>query len=342
MGYYDDEEYFENYNYDYEERIEPLNLIEEYSEDTVSDFMYMAGLTSGKRSAYTGNMEELVFALGEKSEIYSSAEIRFIERVDEVFVYPDFTKALGSGEMRCRAIATKFDFSGHDALRACVSFEKIIDKALDGFNVFLFVTEDSVFIGSRIFDKTGKRDCALSSPITNEHDLEKFLDEFSILTGIDSFMDYYDHFLMSIMDGQYQDFDYEKTVMLRRGLQIAYIEDISRLEQDTGISFYKEKERYWRQFHDEPEESFISLLQEVEESLAFIKSNRVNTYEMLYEAEEMMRQAEEIEAENERLSNIPTKDLVRNEDTNTDKEAEALLDDPDAIIKLLKKRRGIT
>ena len=139
MGYFDDDMYFEDYNYSYNEHEETLSLIEDYSETTVSDFLYSAGLTSGEQPIDTGNMEEIVFVQGDKTEVYSSAEIRFIEHVEEVFVYPCFSKTLSSGEMNCRAIATRFDFSGHDALRACISFEKIIDKALDGFNIFLFV-----------------------------------------------------------------------------------------------------------------------------------------------------------------------------------------------------------
>lgn len=341
MGYYDDDEYYGNY-YDDEDRVEPVSIIgEDFSEKALTDIILSAGLTSEKRPKYSGTMEKLVFMYGENSEVYSPAEIRFIERIEDVVVYPDFTKTLNQGNMVCRAIATKFNCSGHDALRACVSFEKIIDKALDGFNIFFFVTEDNVYFGCRVFDKSGKKDCELSNPIASEYDFEQLVDELAFLTGLDSFMEYYGQFRMMITEGQNENEDYEHMIMRRRGMQMSYLDDICSLEHDMGVNMSKEKERYWRMFYDEPEESFGSLLEEVEESLSFIKSNRVNTYEMLFEADEMMRQADETEAENARLAAQAALQNREDTDSESDEEAKALLDDPEAMIKLLKKRRGI-
>lgn len=93
-------------------------------------------------------------------------------------------------------------------------------------------------------------------------------------------------------------------------------------------------------FETDPEESFAALLEEVEESLLFIKSNRVNTYEMLFEADEMMRRVEAAEAENDRLAIQAALENPVSEEVY-DTEAEALLDDPEEMIKLLKKRRGL-
>lgn len=342
MGYYDDDdEYYGNY-YDEEERVEPVSIIgDDFSEKALTDIILSAGLTSENRPEYSGTMEKLVFMYGEGSEVYSPAEIRFIERIEDVVVYPDFTKTLNQGNMVCRTIATKFNCSGQDALRACVSFEKIIDKALDGFNIFFFVTEDNVYFGCRVFDKNGKKDCALSNPIASEYEFEQLLDELVFLTGLDSFMEYYSHFRMMITDEQNKNEDYERMIMRRRGMQMSYLDDICKIEHDMGVNMSREKERYWRMFYDEPEESFGSLLEEVEESLSFIKSNRVNTYEMLFEADEMMRQTDETEAENTRLAAQAALQTAENTDSESDEEAKALLDDPEEMIKLLKKRRGI-
>lgn len=342
MGYYDDDdEYYGNY-YDEEERVEPVSIIgDDFSEKALTDIILSAGLTSENRTEYSGTMEKLVFMYGEGSEVYSPAEIRFIERIEDVVVYPDFTKTLNQGNMVCRTIATKFNCSGQDALRACVSFEKIIDKALDGFNIFFFVTEDNVYFGCRVFDKNGKKDCALSNPIASEYEFEQLLDELVFLTGLDSFMEYYSHFRMMITEEQNKNEDFEHMIMRRRGMQMSYLDDICKIEHDMGVNMSREKERYWRMFYDEPEESFGSLLEEVEESLSFIKSNRVNTYEMLFEADEMMRQTDETEAENTRLAVQAALQTAENTDSESDEEAKALLDDPEEMIKLLKKRRGI-
>lgn len=341
MGYYDDDEYYEDY-YEYDDSVEPVSITaEDFSETILNDILSSAGLISGKRPKFKGTMEKLVFMYGEDSEVYSSAEIRFIENIEEVWVYPDFAKTLNQGNMICRTIATKFNCSGYDALKACVSFEKIIDKALDGFNIFFFATEGSVFFGCRIFDKSGKRNCALSRPISDENTLEQMMDELSFSTRIESFMDYYGHYQHVITDNQIENEDYEYMIMRRRGMQLSYLEDINELEQDMGVDMSREKERYWRMFYDDPEETFASLLDEVEESLSFIKSNRVNSYEMLFEADEMMRQAEQAEAENERLIQTAATEFHKQNDSEADEEAQALLDDPEEMIKLLKKRRGL-
>lgn len=342
MCYYDDDdEYYANY-YEDKERVEPVSLIgEDFSEKDVGDVILLAGLTSENRPKYSGTMEKLVFLYGDDSEVYSPAEIRFIDSIEDVFVYPDFTKMLKQGSMVCRAIATKFDCSGYDALRACISFEKIINKALEGFNIFFFVTEDNVFFGCRIFDKSGKRDCALSNPIADEFEFEQLIDELAFLNRLDSFMEYYNHFQLMITKDQNENEDYEHMIMRYRGIQMSYLDDICKIEHDMGLNMSKEKERYWSMFYDEPEESFVSLLEEVEESLSFIKSNRVNTYEMLFEADEMMRQADKIEAENVRLAAQSVLHVANHADSESDEEAKALLDDPEKMIKLLKNRRGI-
>ena len=127
---------------------------------------------------------------------------------------------------------------------------------------------------------------------------------------------------------------------MRRGIQMSYLEEIDKIGREIGIDLSREKERYWQQFEDVRELSFADILADVEESLSFIKSNRVNTYEMLFEADEMMRQADKAEAENERLAMQTATENPMNE-TVQDTEVEALLDDPEEMIKLLKKRRGI-
>lgn len=339
MGYYDDD-YEEPYD-GYEERIEPVNLVaEECTESDITDALMTAGLISEKRPRLICDMEKLVFVHGDPNEVYLPAEIRFTESIDKVYVYSDFFMNLNKGSMACRVIAARISCRGHNALKACVSFEKIIDKALDGFNIFFFVTDESVLFGCKVFDKTGKSDCTLSKPIQMQMDFEQIQDELSFLSGYNVFMDYYNYYRRVITCGNAQDDDYETLIIKRRGMQFAYLEEIDKLGRDIGVDMIREKERYRQMFEADPEVSFAALLEEVEDSLSFIKSNRVNTYEMLFEADEMMHQAEEVEAENDRLAIQVALENPVSEDVQ-DTEAEALLDDPEKMIKLLKKRRGI-
>lgn len=339
MGYYEDDE-AESY-YCYEERIEPVSLVAEgCTEKDIEDALMETGLIQDTTPRLVCSMEKLVFVHGNPNEVYSPAEIRFTERIDQVLVFPDFFKSLNMGSMACRVIAAKIGCSIDDAIKSCISFEKIIDKALDGFNIFFFVTENSVFFGCRVFDKTGKSDCTISTPITSEIVFEQFQEEVSFYTGKDDFLEFYNQFRHTIASSNVSENDYEELIMKRRGIQLSYLEEIDKIGREIGVDVSREKERYWRQFEEVKGLSFSEILEDVEESLSFIKSNRVNTYEMLFEADEMMRQAEETEAENERLA---VQAALENPiyESPKDTEAEALLDDPEEMIKLLKKRRGL-
>lgn len=331
MGYYDD----------YKERIEPVNLVTEAcTEADITEALLAAELIFEERPKLICNMEKLVYVYGNPNEVYSPAEIRFTESIDTVYIYSDFFTNLNRGCMACRVIAARISCSGYNALKACVAFEKIIDKALDGFNIFFFVTDESVLFGCKVFDKTGKSDCTLSKPIQKQMDFEQIQDELSFLSEYNEFMDYYNYYRRVITCGNAQDDDYETLIIKKRGMQFAYLEEIDKLGRDIGVDMIREKERYRQMFEADSEVAFAALLEEVEDSLSFIKSNRVNTYEMLFEADEMMRQAEEAEAENDRLAIQAALENPVSEDVQ-DTEVEALLDDPEEMIKLLKKRRGI-
>lgn len=339
MGYYDDDE--EEAYYCYTEHIEPVSLVvESCTEKDIAYALMEAGLIQDNTPRLVCSMEKLVFVHGDPNEVYSPAEIRFTERIEKVLVYPDFFKRINRGSMACRVIAAKLGCSGNDAIKTCVSFEKIADKALDGFNIYFFVTDDSVFYGCRIFDKTGKSDCTISMPIRTEAVFNQMQEELAFYIGAEEFLDFYNQFVQTIISDSWFDDDYESMIMKRRGIQMSYLEEIDKIGREIGVDLSHEKERYWQQFEDVRELSFADLLEDVEESLSFIKSNRVNTYEMLFEADEMMRQADEAEAENERLAmQAATENLMI--ESVQDTEAEALLDNPEEIIKLLKKRRGI-
>ncbi len=333
--YYDDE-YIE-----YNDYIESVELISEvFSEKVITEVLTTAGLVSEKSPKYSGNMEKLVFVYGNDKEVYSSSEIKFTERIHLVYMYSDFSKSLQQGNMACRVIATKINENGYDAITACVAFEKIVDKALDGYNIFLFVTEDCVFFGCRIFDENEKYDCALSNPIRKEIKFEQILDEFSYTSGEKEFINYYQQVKYIVTSDQNVSLSYEDIIIRQMGIQQSYLDNLDEIGRMLGVDFTKEKARYWDVFNKESEKSFISVLEEIYESLSFIKSNRVNIYEMLFEADEMLKRAETIETENERLALAVTNEY-KDEDNVLDDEMKSLLDNPEEMIKLLKKRRGL-
>lgn len=341
MGYYDDDYNYEESGAEYEEFVEPVSLVAEDCKETdITNVLADAGLVNENNPRLSCTMEKLVYVYGNSNEVYSPAEIGFTESVDKVLVYSDFFKKLNKGSMVCRVIAAVINCAGYDALKACVSFEKIINKAFDGYNVFFFVTEDSVWFGCRIFDKKEKRDCTISKPIKDEETFEQLCGEIAFSNSTEEFMEFYNQFMRAIACEEMSYDDFENQIIRRRGMQFSYLEEMDRLERDTGINMSGERERYFHMFEDIPEISFPELLEEVEESLSFIKSNRVNTYEMLFEADEMMRQAEDAERENDRIAQQLGSDYSRDA-SQMDKDTEKLLENPEEMVKALKKRKGI-
>ena len=331
MGYFDD---YDDY-YEYDDRVVPVEIVSEsFSERLITETLTDAGLVSDNAPKFSGTMEQLVFIHGDDKEVYSSSEIQFIERIDEVFVYPDYTKTMKNQRIPCRVFATRIYDSGHRAITECVSFEKIINKAFDGFNIFFFITDESVYFGCRIFDK-GEYDCTLSNPIMGEEQFEEILEAFIYTAGSDEFLEYYQQ-VQSIVSIEQESFlGYEDSVVSKRST--SYLETLDDIGRALGVDVSGAKNRYWDDFYGEQEEPFSSILDEVCDNLSFIKSNRVNIYEMLFDADEAVRHAEAAEAVNQAITTNIDLDI----DITVDEEASSLLDDPEAMIKLLKKRRGI-
>ena len=332
MGYFDDDDEY----YEYDDRIDPVEIVSEvFSDDIITDTLTDAGLISDKAPRFSGTMERLVFVYGNDKEVYSSSEIRFIEQIEKVCLYSDYTKTLKKHTMPCRVIATKIDGSGHSAITACVSFEKIINKAFDGFNIFLFVTDESAYFGCRIFDK-GKYDCTLSNPIVSEEQFEQILEAFVFTVDTDDFIEYYQQIKHIISIGQEELLGYEDSVVSKRANAV-FLDTLDDIGRSLGLDVSEAKARYWNDYYGEREEAFTSILDEACENLSFIKSNRINIYEMLFEADEAMRQAEITEAVNLAITNS----AYTTGSSYIDEETKSLLDDPEEMIKLLKKRKGI-
>lgn len=325
---------------DYDYRIEPLSIVEEgFSAEALDALLMPTCLLPENTPAYIGNMEKLVFVLGNDSEVYSPEEIHFTEQVDSVIMYQDFEKSLSRGVMKCRVIAANIEQSGHNALKHCVAFEKITNKALDGFNIFFFITEDCAYLGCKIFDKTSTSDCIISNPIITDSQLESIIDELMSLSDSESFSDFYGQLSSLITSDRSEFINYEEKYIKKNNMSFTYYENILISGHTLSIPNYNSQcnDEFGR---DVPDLSFEDLLAETEEYLSFIKSNRVNTYEMLFEAEEMMMQAVRAEEENERLSNQEN-NVLSSEEYEIDSETSKLLNDPEEMIKLLKKKRGL-
>lgn len=345
MSYYDEyDEYDEKYTYDestdnyfYTEYKEPIDLtIGNFSESAVADLLIDAGLIEDRTLYYSGTMERLILLYGASDEVYSAQERSFAEQIKELFVYTPYYKKMKSSEMICRMIAVKVDCHEADIINQCVAIEKIINKAFDGFNMFLFVSSNGLLLGGRIFNPENGHDCVISRPIEEEKRLKEVIDELSFIESVENFKEFYLEYISLLLEGQEDSYDYDSLIIQRRGPQSSYIYEVEQIGHEFGIDVTKEKLRYLNAFSNE-ERPFATIVKEVEENLSFIKSNRVNTYELLFEAEEYAAAANSLEKENHHVINS----VSLNSDTSISKEEEALIDNPEELIKELKRQRGI-
>lgn len=351
MGYYDDEyhddEYHDDYEYtDLENQRSTAEesvwlLYEDFSKSSISEALESAGLIAESNPIFDGNMEKLIFSHGNDNEVYSPSEIRFTEQIAQVFMYSEFYKELFDKSMVCRVIAARIEETGNNALMPCIAFEKIANKAFDGFNIFMFVANDSVFFGCKLFDNDGLVDCALTNPIYTESQYEQTIDEFIYASGFDSFIDYYEQIWHTVSLLYYQgDNYYEDTLLKRRGIRYAYLDELDELGKFLGVDLSGERRRYYDSFYYEIKQSYLNVVEEVCKSLSFIQSNRVNTFELVADANEMLQQAEKNEERTENIKKTVDTSNDSGED-EVDKDLKGLLNNPEEVIKQLKKRRGL-
>ena len=119
----------------------------------------------------------------------------------------------------------------------------------------------------------------------------------------------------------------------------SYIEELQNLEKILWVSFAKEIDRVFHAYDRIECLAYGDRVEENKESLFPIVSSRVNTMEMLFDAEEMERLASEAEMKNNEMLQRGKADQKETE--ILDAETKALLDDPENIIRLLKKKRGL-
>ena len=135
-----------------------------------------------------------------------------------------------------------------------------------------------------------------------------------------------------------------------------HYEKIIKKEKDgvTILFFHPVKKSVkvsWEEFNEvyeirenEPFKAYMKKeysekVKECEECLFKIESSKINTMEILFEAEEIEKISSQAEEKYNDMLKQGEKDSI--EEIVIDKETKALLNNPEDIIKMLKKKRGI-
>ena len=114
---------------------------------------------------------------------------------------------------------------------------------------------------------------------------------------------------------------------------------LRELERDLQVDMIYERKRYYQLFEEKTQLSFAEIQEEINDDLAFIKSNRSNTYEILFEADEMLEKMEATEAVNNKRVQLSEETKEKVDISNI--ETADLLKSPEKIIKFLRKRSNI-
>lgn len=313
-----------------------LNAYQEYSVDTVVDLLLPTGFLIDRTTQYSGSLEKFVFLKGNTSEVYSKSEIDFIDGVVDFCIFRDFYKKTRKVMIPCRIVSAKVD--NMDIVSAGIAFTKIMNKAIDGMNIGFVVSEEGILFTGRLFEQGNNIGCFVSDLIKTEVQYDEIVADLIFGELYDSFIDYYSY-IKSVIHYTEEPVPYGDTLRGAHRIPYTYIEELQDIEAKMGISFAREIERSFYD-NEEPEElPYCEKVKECEEYLFKIESSRVNTMEILFEAEEMERLASEAEQKNDEM--LQQGSGEENTKNDIDEETKALLDDPEGMIKMLKKKRGI-
>lgn len=334
-----------NDKYDYSVFSDAIALLQEnFNEKNIKKVLSLLNLLPNVNVAYVGEFDKYLYFQGSQDEVYTNEELTFIGRIKNVVVFSDYLKKTNKGRMACRIVVVRISTNVYNQLKSCVMFEKIFDKGFEGFNVFVFITDFNVYFGCRIFEGDYlKKDCIVSKPQTKTNELEQVADELVYISNLEMFSDYYvgvQHlFSPDVIDRQSE-------LSVRELYAVYdYMDILNFIEKNYNLSCRKEKARCEIMLGGNSEIavnelSFEDRLEEIEEELSFIKSSKINTLEMLFDADELAKVANAMMKEqddkfqqtsDDESTEMPTGDISIEDIAD-------IMDDPEKILKYLKEK----
>lgn len=285
------------------------------------------------------SLERLIYTQGEQSEIYTSYERDVINKFEQPVAFCNYRLSSMSKMMKCKTLALNIQDST-EPLKDSIALMKICNKAFAGFNVFLFVSDEGIFVGcSCIKGSTIGMDCVISPLITNRINWDALYDAFLFRNDSSDFYDYYSGIVGSILSipDCYILSDHDDDFW---GYDTAYDYDSDALEDYRRFNLSDMLE-YHPNGDEEPDsifdkEEFLDDVRYYMEELDFIVANAVNPLELLFEAQKAYEDSQSGDMVSEHISTTHS-DALGEDDMN----AFDMLDDPIALMQMLKKQRGI-
>lgn len=305
----------------------------DFMPEQITMFLLRIGLLSNWVGCRVETFERLVFLQGNPEEIYSQEEIRFIESVGRVYVYPDFFMKAENMDMVCRIVAVDLS-SSRNFISQGVMFMKLVNKSLQGFTVFLLKLFDGIHIGCRIFDKIEWKDCVMSEIEM----LEQIAYDISWVGEQKDFLSYYNLIKEAIMLSGFHELDYDERMRRKRGIGDEYMAGMQCSEKCTETSICREEVYYVDGLDSVLKNSFKLELEWCMEDFSYIKSVKINTMEMLFEAEAIENVIDETYQRTQRILKINEHEVDLDEKICV---VEQYMNDPETIIKVLRRQQEV-
>lgn len=309
----------------------------DFTSEEITELLINMGLIGVKENCRIEDLERYIFLYGNDQEIYCSEERSFIEDVGSVFIYNDINRRTNKGMITTKIIAS--DLCGsNETVKSCFFLMKVINKATDSFNIFLFKTDEGFFVGCRLYDKDIDKNCLLSNTIRTDEELDEIIQRLICLPTSDEFIPYYSAFVEAIEYRKWVLEDYDTKIIIRQGVDFSYLNMLSEIEKEYHINLDRAKEMHYESIEGNTNSETSEDYSLIMNSLRFIKSEKTNTLEMLFEAEEMALLAMETEQKNEKTLLMPNEEDSR--DNSNDDILKKHINDPELMIKMLKAQKG--
>jgi len=325
------------------------NLLDSCTPQHACAFLTCCFLIDEECTLRSDQLSRLIYTEGDQNEVYTQDERDFVKEFQPEVSHFAFVKQARSRSIPCRVVSTSL-VDSQDPLYDGIKFMKIFNKAFAGLNVFLFVGAKGVFFGSTCIQSSElKIDCLISPCITRNcnwaavYDNLLYRDEdsdfyryyYGIINWIYSFRDCFS----TNQDSDDRDIPFSNyyteddddpadsvaKMIVHRGYGYC-------LSIDGSEGMPEEQELIF-----DPEE-FDEDVSCCMRELAYIKTNRVNPLEMLFDAEMAYTQSQSAEQELEarKMATDDESDVSAVDQINL-----KMLSDPIALMKKLKKERGI-
>lgn len=302
------------------------DLLNVFSGKNASAFSSCLFSVDTNNTESVNSFEKLIYNKGSQEEIYTKKERLIIDNVSQFNVCSTFYMYERHQRVLCRIIAIDLTNS-NSPIYDSIATMKICNKALDSFNIYILVTAKHAHIGCDLLEEKSKTSCLISTPINHKINWESLLYVFLEINDNDGFLKYY-YSVTDAIASIYTCYDHKE---ISNDMAFCYQSDdyeehwYDPSDNSLYCNISEEIDEIYDLF-----DSFEKEVENIKKELDFIKSNRVNSLEMLFEAEKQIIQDD---------NDYPTNDVSNADEDIYSEKLHSLLSNPDELIKALKNRK---